>query len=420
MPTSFRQGWQQLPQLFKQPALLLGWLRPFHWIQVVVPAIVLILVLAAPPVSRSLVDTFYPEQGFTKRLFSALTGNDEHQQLRQRRYWQFLGLFCLSGGGAIFFLLVADVPRLFSLSASKTASFPDARHADAAANDRTQARKAPLQNAARTVGANQRYRIERTIASGGAGTVYEAFDTLLERSVALKELYDTEDDIIDQKQRFQAEARILASFNHPHIVPIYDMFDEGGNFWLVMELLSGGDLSGRLQQHKALPVVDCLKITRDIASGLACAHAQGLVHRDIKPGNILFARDGSLRITDFGIAKANRSNVKTQQGLILGSPGYMSPEQAAGESVDARSDLYSLGITLYQMLTGQVPFEGDTTAVLLKHITQIPDKPSQLNPALPAALDVLVMKMLAKKPDDRFQDCQQVVDLINRMFRKKS
>lgn len=416
MLTLFRQGLLLLPNLRKDPTLARGWLQVFHWIHLALPTLLLLLIFAVPPVSRSLVNQFYPRETFSKRLFSALSDGGRKENVRATRYQQFIALFWISGMGLFCFLLIADLPRVAALSPSTDTDTQDKNKVDN--NEKTQARLSPLAEQTRFVGANRRYRIDKTIASGGAGTVYSAFDSVLERQVALKELYDTNDEMLDPVARFQMEAKALASLNHPNIIPIYDMFNESGHFWLVMELLSGGDLSDKIKNGAPLALADSLKITRDIASGLAYAHQQGLVHRDIKPGNVLFAKDGSLRITDFGIAKASTSNVKTQLGLILGSPGYMSPEQAAGEQVDGRSDIYSLGVTLYQMLTGQVPFEGDTTAVLLKHITQVPEKPSTINANIPAVIDALVMKMLAKKAHDRFLDCQQLVDTINRLPKK--
>ena len=261
----------------------------------------------------------------------------------------------------------------------------------------------------RYIGENNRYRIEKPLGSGGAGIVYLAFDTLLERQVALKELFEELARDKEHSDRFRVEAKALAALNHPHILPIYDFLQENGHFWLVMELLSGGSLTDKINQSSALSITEIIKITIGVASGLGYAHQKGFIHRDIKPENILFADDETYRITDFGIAKHSASSVKTQHGIIMGSPGYMSPEQAAGGEIDYRSDIYSLGVTLYQMLTGRLPFEGDTASVMAQHITQAPASPSELNPDISDELGAILLKMLQKKPQHRFQSTDDLI-----------
>ena len=192
-------------------------------------------------------------------------------------------------------------------------------------------------------------------------------------------------------------------------MPIYDFLQENGHFWLVMELLSGGSLNDKINQSSALSITEIIKITIGVASGLGYAHQKGFIHRDIKPENILFADDETYRITDFGIAKHSASSVKTQQGIIMGSPAYMSPEQAAGGEIDYRSDIYSLGVTLYQMLTGRLPFERDTASVMAQHITQTPASPSELNPDISDELGAILLKMLQKKPQHRFQSTDDLI-----------
>jgi serine/threonine protein kinase len=265
----------------------------------------------------------------------------------------------------------------------------------------------------RYIGENKRYRIDKPLASGGAGIVYLAFDTVLERQVALKELFEELAHDKEHAERFRVEAKALASLNHPNVLPVYDFLQESGHFWLVMELLSGGNLKDKINQSGTLNISESINITRGIASGLGYAHQKGFTHRDIKPENILFAADESFRITDFGIAKHSASTVKTQHGVIMGSPGYMSPEQAAGEDIDLRSDIYSLGITLYHMLTGSLPFQGDTSSVLAQHITQPPPRPSKLNPDITDEVEVIVLKMLEKKPRKRFQSTDTLIKALD-------
>lgn len=267
----------------------------------------------------------------------------------------------------------------------------------------------------RYIGENNRYRIDKPLASGGAGIVYLAFDTALERQVALKELFEELAHDREHAERFRVEARVLASLNHPHVLPIYDLLQESGHFWLVMELLSGGNLEDKINQSGSISISESIHITRGIASGLGYAHQKGFIHRDIKPANILFADDGSFRITDFGIAKHGTSTVKTQHGVIMGSPGYMSPEQAAGEDIDGRSDIYSLGVTLYHMLTGCLPFQGDTSAVMAQHITQKPPRPSEFNPDISKEVESIVLKMLAKKKGRRYQSTDTLIKALDKL-----
>ncbi|NIW24564.1 MAG: protein kinase, partial [Gammaproteobacteria bacterium] len=262
------------------------------------------------------------------------------------------------------------------------------------------------------VGPDERYRIDTALGSGGMGVVYAGTDTRLERPVALKQLFDHLVTDAEHLERFRQEALALASLAHSHIVTIYDLLEHEGHFWIVMELLNGGSLAEQIKAQGRIPVERCIEITCDVADGLDCAHAHGIVHRDIKPLNILFMADGQTKLTDFGNAKLNESIVHTREGLMMGSPSFMSPEQVDGSPVDLRTDIYSLGITLYQMLTGKVPFEGELNSVLAQHVNKPPRPPSELAPAVPAALDAVVLKMLAKAPEDRFQDCKATITAL--------
>jgi serine/threonine-protein kinase len=178
-------------------------------------------------------------------------------------------------------------------------------------------------------------------------------------------------------------------------------------------LLNGGSLGDLIEKGGIQDINQSVEIVKGIASGLGFAHQHGFIHRDIKPANILFADDGTFRITDFGIARHQDARVKTSHGLILGSPGYMSPEQAAGEDVDPRSDIYSLGITMYQILTAELPFQGDTSAVMAQHITKPAPPPSALNGSISNALNRVILKMLAKRSEDRFQSTAELIDTLN-------
>ncbi len=312
---------------------------------------------------------------------------------------------------------LADLP-VSSTGLDKTIAYDAPRHdaettqvrdttAAKSSADRTLIRNTALdtQNAL-LIGPNGRYRVERLLASGGMGSVHMGFDQVLQRKVAIKELDVALSGDEEQTGRFRQEALALAGLAHPYIVPVYDLIEDDNRFWIVMELLPGGDLDQRIANNPP-NVKTAINIIKAIAEGLAFAHNKGIVHRDIKPMNILFNSDGIPKLVDFGIAKlvqSQQSVVQTRDGLSLGSPTYMSPEQAEGKKdVDARADIYALGITFYKVLTGAVPFTGDVGDVLRQQITAVPRPPREINPQISPELEVIVLKMLEKKPVDRFQ-----------------
>lgn len=257
------------------------------------------------------------------------------------------------------------------------------------------------------VGADGRYQLQMEIGRGAMGIVYRAWDVRLDRPVALKQLFDRGKNEPQTLRRFRQEARVLARLSHPNIVQVYDFIEEDSGTWIAMELLEGEDLEWRLADG-ALGVEEAVQRASDLADALGYAHEQGVIHRDFKPGNVLIDVRNRCKITDFGIAKLSESSMHTQVGTILGSPAYMSPEQARGESVDARSDIYALGVTLFHMCAGRVPFQGDTRSVLAQVLTRDPPAPSQLNPAVPAGLETLILRMMAKDPAGRPGDMAQV------------
>lgn len=185
-----------------------------------------------------------------------------------------------------------------------------------------------------------------------------------------------------------------------------------------MELLTGGNLAERLAADGPIPMQQCIAIVLDVAAALDYAHGRGIVHRDVKPMNVLFTAEGTPKLTDFGNAKLFASAVQTREGQLLGSPAYMSPEQITGEPIDARSDIYSLGASLYQMLTGNVPFEGDIGSILAQHVNKPPLPPSAHDAAIPANLDEIVLRMLSKAAKDRFQDCGELTAALARSVGK--
>ncbi len=253
-----------------------------------------------------------------------------------------------------------------------------------------------------------KYQVSERLGSGGQAEVYLALEPRLQRQVAIKVLLAHLAHDPEVSARFAQEARLVASLRHPAIVQLFDFDTQGDQFYMVMEYLEGGSLKERLAQRAVdgtpFSAADAVALLRPVAAALDYAHAQGAVHRDIKPGNILFTRDGQAVVSDFGVAKILGESVQLSvAGSIVGTPAYMSPEQAGAGPVTAASDLYALGIVLYQMLTGQVPFSGDSlSGVLMQHVQAAPPAPRTLNPRLSAAVEAVLLKALAKAPTDRF------------------
>ncbi len=264
------------------------------------------------------------------------------------------------------------------------------------------------------------YRVLKVLGAGGMGVVYKAEDPQLQRLVALKAMLPSLAVSESARQRFLREARAVAAIKHDHIVAIYQVGQDRGVPYLAMEYLDGEPLDERLQRAPPLAPGEVLRIGREAAAGLAAAHQRGLVHRDIKPANLwLEAPGGRVKILDFGLARAAADNLQlTQQGAILGTPAYMAPEQGRGETIDARSDLFSLGVVLYRLSTGRQPFQGaDVIATLMAVVTHDPTPPARLNPELPGPLSDLVMKLLEKEPARRPGSAREVAEALGDMER---
>lgn len=250
---------------------------------------------------------------------------------------------------------------------------------------------------------NGRYEMLTPLGQGGMATVYRGRDTRLGRPVAIKLLhnyYATDDEFL---QRFQHEAMSAAHLSsHPNIVDVYDVGKDGDLNYIVMELIDGEDLKAYIEREASLPPEQALNIAAQVAEGLDYAHRRGLIHRDVKPQNVLITPEGEVRIADFGIAKSHLSTAVTQAGMTFGTADYISPEQAQGRIATPQSDIYSLGIMLYEMLTGRLPFQGDTPmAVAIQHIQKPPPSLRQFNPSVPPALDALVLRAIAKDAQQR-------------------
>ncbi|CAL9491797.1 Serine_threonine-protein kinase PknD [Nocardiopsis dassonvillei] len=246
---------------------------------------------------------------------------------------------------------------------------------------------------------SDRYRLEEQIGSGGMGTVWKATDTLLNRPVAVKLLHPSQMAEPTARERFRTEGRITAGLSHPGIAQVFDYGEEDGRAFLIMELVVGEPLSQVLKERGGLTPDETLDFIGQAAQALAAAHARGVVHRDIKPGNLLVTGDGRLKLTDFGIARGDMSVTLTQTGMVMGTAQYISPEQASGRPATGASDLYALGVVAYECLAGEPPFTGDSPIALALAHTR--DEPPPLPEHVPPELDDLVFLLLCKDPEDR-------------------
>jgi serine/threonine-protein kinase len=264
---------------------------------------------------------------------------------------------------------------------------------------------------------DRRYRIIRKLGAGGMANVYLAEDQELGRQVAIKILDDrhaADDSFIE---RFRREAKNAAGLSHPNIVSIYDRGEAEGTYYIAMEYLSGRSLKELIVGRGPTPIRIAIDYTRQILAALGFAHRHGIVHRDIKPHNVVVDADGRVKVTDFGIARSGASQM-TEAGSIIGTAQYLSPEQARGSPVDQRSDVYSVGIVLYEMLTGKVPFTGETPLeIAMKHLSEVPVPPSELREDVPEDLDLIALRALAKDPEDRYQTAEEMDADLGRVAR---
>jgi len=256
-----------------------------------------------------------------------------------------------------------------------------------------------------------RYELLELIGKGGMSSVYKAHDRLLDRQIAIKILHPhfTEDE--EYVERFRREARAVAQLSHPNIVTVIDRGEDEGRQFIVFEYVEGENLKQRLERTGPMAVRDALLLALQMARALSFAHARGLIHRDVKPQNVLLNADGQAKMTDFGIARSVDVQGVTITGTVLGTSEYIAPEQARGQRVDAQTDVYSLGVVLYELLVGGVPYEGETfVTVALKHVNEPVPPVLERRPDLPPRVAIAVERAMAKSPDDRFPSMHELVD----------
>ncbi|HEY6017855.1 MAG TPA: protein kinase, partial [Gaiellaceae bacterium] len=249
-----------------------------------------------------------------------------------------------------------------------------------------------------------RYELEELVGTGGMSSVFRAHDKLLDRKVALKVLHPQFGDDDEYVERFRREARSVARLSHPNVVTVIDRGEEDGRQFIVFEYVDGENLKNLIDRSGALPLETAVALAHQIARALAFAHENGLVHRDVKPQNVLLNGDGRAKVTDFGIARSmDVKHGMTQTGTVLGTSDYIAPEQAQGQPVSAQTDVYSLGVVLYELLTGETPFRGENfVAVAMQHINEPPPSARAVRPEVPPRLDAALQRAMAKEPADRF------------------
>jgi len=259
-----------------------------------------------------------------------------------------------------------------------------------------------------------KYEIRGELGRGAMGVVYEGYDPLIERVVALKTIRADQlvgENARDIIARFRREAQAAGRLSHPNIVSIYDFGDDAGVWYIAMEYIKGRELKDYFEAHERFTTADAVRILTQILAALGYSHRLGVVHRDIKPANIILLPDGSVKVADFGIAHIESSEL-TQVGTLLGTPSYMSPEQIQGLPIDGRSDLFSVGVILYQFLTGERPFTGSSTITMRKVLEENPLPPSRFNVQLPGVMDAVVRKALEKRADDRYQTADEFAEAL--------
>ncbi len=263
-----------------------------------------------------------------------------------------------------------------------------------------------------------RYEVVEELGRGAMGVVYKAYDPVIDRILAIKLIkLESNSFAVDQeeiKQRFLREARSAGTLSHPNIVTIYDVGEDRNEAYIAMEFIDGKTLSDIIEEGKRFNYTAILNVFTQIADALDYAHKKGIIHRDIKPANIMLTKEGRVKLCDFGIAKIKSSAHTTQTGIIMGTPFYMSPEQIKAEKIDGRSDIFSLGIVLYELLSGDIPFRGETTSILYKIVHEDPPPPKLMMKDLPKFYETVILKSLAKKAEERYRTCSELAAALKR------
>jgi len=371
------QSCSDVSGIHREPRIFIRWLAVSRRAQISAAAVLVALLFLAPPVTDALLSVLIDDGGFSGKLSGFLgTSRAEAQRDTAATVLGIIGWILGAGVVAVAFLW--EVPESVR-----------------GALVRRRAMGSTLRGAVAG-----RYRLGDRIGRGASGVVYRCEDVTLERVIALKELAvtDADDEII---LRFRREAHVLAQLNHPGIVQIYDLVDHDGRMWIAMELVQGGDLSGLMDTAGKMGEAATVAIALGVADAAAFAHERGVVHRDLKPQNVLLTEAGSPKLTDFGLAKIRGGSTRTLEGAVLGSPCYMSPEQAEGKPADERSDIYAFGVVLYHMLAGAPPFEGEIASVLMQHLRRPPRPLRDSGAEVSPELEGIVMGMLRKAPHER-------------------
>jgi predicted Ser/Thr protein kinase len=397
-----------LPAVVRNRSALGRWLLRAHKAQLALAVGLLLGIFAVAPAAEWLGEAFFPPKT-VKKLFKRRKKVDPAALTVENT---LVGVHWTAVGLTTFVLLWLELPAAAAWHARRKRE-AEATLADPASAATLHFEAAVTAEAApRAAGMPEvpggRYVIESMVGQGGMGVVYRARDRVLERDVALKALSAlfVRNEVL--VARFRREAKVLAGFSHPGIVQVHDLIEGDDTIFMAMELVDGRDLFELIEERGRLPQDEVLDLALTMAEALAHAHDKGIVHRDLKPQNVLLTAKGVPKITDFGLAKGAESAGLTQAGSLLGSPSYIAPEQASGEQSDARSDIYSFGCTLFEMLTGRPPFVGEMAAVILQHVSDEPPAPSDLAPGIDPRLDDLIAALLAKDPTERIQTMAQV------------
>jgi hypothetical protein len=395
------RSWSDVSGIHREPRIFAQWLAVSRRAQVSAVVVLLTLVFLAPPVTDALLDVVIDDGGFGGKL-SGLFGTSRAEAQRASAARTLAVIGWILGIAAVAVSLLWEVPEsVRGALVRRRAAGSGVRGAVAG-----------------------RYLLGDRIGRGASGVVYRGEDATLGRPVALKELAVTDADE-ESIERFRREARVLAQLNHPGIVQVYDLADHDGRMWIAMELVEGGDLAGRLDgrmgrsnatsRADTMTEAETVKIALGVADAAAFAHERGVVHRDLKPQNVMLAENGAPKLTDFGLAKIRGGSTRTMEGAVLGSPCYMSPEQAEGQPADQRSDIYALGVVLYHMLAGAPPFEGEIASVLMQHLRRPPKPLRDAGADVSPELEGIVMEMLKKAPHERPSSMRDVHAALERI-----